>query len=92
MKEWTKEEVFEWLKTKCDLPEEQAQNFLTAEINGEALLLLDKQDLMDPPLQLLLGPAKRVLQHVQNASGLFVFLFAFHGTDCKVVLARACCP
>jgi len=85
MKEWTKEEVFEWLKTDCNLPEEQAQKFFTAEIDGEALQCLDKQDLMDAPLQLTLGAAKKILKHVHNASGQFLFLSAFH------MLARACC-
>jgi hypothetical protein len=91
MKEWTKEEVFEWLKTVCNLPEEQAQKFFTADINGEALLCLDKQDLMDAPLQLTLGAAKRLLRHVHNASGQFLFLSAFHGAHGKTMLARACC-
>ena len=88
MKEWTKEKVFEWLKTTCNLPEDQAQRFFTEEINGEALLCLNQHDLTNSPLQLPLGPAKIILQHVRNASGQFLFLFAFHGADCKMVLAR----
>jgi hypothetical protein len=78
MESWTKEKVFEWLQAECKLPEEQAQKFLAEEINGEALLYLTKQDFMNPPLQLKLGAAVIILQHVQNASGQILLLFAFN--------------
>ena len=77
MKDWTNEKVFEWLQTECNLPKEQAQKFLTEEIDGEALLCLTKQEffLVTPPLQLTLGVATRIFSRVQNASGQILLLF-----------------
>ena len=69
MEEWTQEEVFKWLQTECKLPKKEAQKFLTAEINGEALKYLTKEDLLEPPLKLSLGPAKIVLEHVKKFAG-----------------------
>ena len=69
MMEWTREEVFKWLQTECKLPEEQAQKFFTSEINGEALQYLKKKDLMDSPLELSLGAAMIILEHVQKFTG-----------------------
>jgi hypothetical protein len=77
MKGWTKEKVFEWLRTECNLPEEQAQRFLTQEIDGEALQCLTKQEFLTPPLQITLGAATRIFNRVQNSSGQILLLFAF---------------
>ncbi len=80
MKGWAKEKVFEWLQTECNLPEEQAQRFLTQEIDGEALQCLTKQEffLVTPPLQITLGAATRIFNRVQNSSGQILLLFAFN--------------
>jgi hypothetical protein len=78
MKGWTKEKVFGWLQTECNLSEEQAQQFLTQEIDGEALQCLTKQEffLANPPLQLTLGAAAKIFSRVQNASGQILLLFS----------------
>ncbi len=77
IKDWTKEKVFEWLQTACNLPKDQAQKFLKEEIDGEALLCLTKQEffLVTPPLQLTLGVATKIVSRVENASGQILLLF-----------------
>jgi hypothetical protein len=77
MEKWTKEEVFEWLQNNCNLTRVQAKKFLVQEIDGQALQYLTQEDLLNPPLLLKLGPAKKVFAHVQNASGQMLLLFAF---------------
>jgi hypothetical protein len=75
MEKWTKDKVFKWLQKDCNLSRKQAQIFLGQEIDGQALQCLTQEDLMKPPLLLKLGPTKRVLSHVQNASGQIILLF-----------------
>jgi hypothetical protein len=77
IQKWTKAKVFKWLQNNCNLSKRQAQKFLGQEIDGQALQYLTQEDLMKPPLLLKLGPAKRVLAHVQNALGQIMLLFAF---------------
>ena len=77
MKNWTCQDVFNWLQTKFDLPEEQAQKFVTEEIDGEALQCLTTDNLTGPKLQLKLGVAARIFQRVKEASGQILLLFTF---------------
>ena len=73
MKEWTQGEVFEWLQTACQLPQEEAQKFLTEEINGGALRSLGGKKLARPSVGISLGPAMMVVKHAQKFAGQPLF-------------------
>ncbi len=91
MEKWTKDKVFEWLQNDCILSRKQARKFLGQEIDGQALRCLTQEDLTKPPLLLKLGPAKRLLAHVQNGSGQIFLPFSFQpGAHHMMMLASAC--
>jgi hypothetical protein len=78
MNDWTCQDVFKWLQTEFNLPEEQAQKFVTEEIDGAALQCLTTDNLTGPKLQLKLGVAARIFQRVKEASGQTLLLFALN--------------
>lgn len=63
---WKKEDVSEWLKTKCNLPQ-YTKNFEKNEINGNILTHLSNDDLKDMGIDIV-GHRKIILYEIEKLS------------------------
>ena len=64
--DWTIADVIEWAKAQRDIIEEDWKKLQENRVNGSALLLLTKKDLLKKPYKIAGGPAANLAAAIEK--------------------------